>query len=212
MIFQYGNIAKLRGQFWRMLELSNEKTIEQTMRRIGKAIPSIFRSEPVEIFVPVFARDLDVFEMKTGIYIFIRTAALQPLLRLKTVTGVISLVTEGDINHPSKAILVQDAYVQDVIKDVEKEFWARSKDLKVGDFVRIIDGETRDYCGIIEVLQGELSCIRVNLKTKSMLIETPTKNLLNLSHIPKHMQVFYFCPAVDSMFKTDALTLEEAKA
>jgi hypothetical protein len=199
MLFQYGDVSKLKNQNWRMLELSNEKTIEQTMRRIGKAIPNIFRNEPVEVFIPVFTRDLDTFEMKTGIYIFVRTGALQPLLRLKTVTGVVALVTEGDTNHPNKAILAQDSYVQEVIRDVEKNFWARSKDLKVGSFVRIIDGETRDYCGKIEVLQGDLACVRVNLKTKSILVETPTRNLLNLSHVPEEQQVFYYGPIIANL-------------
>jgi transcription antitermination factor NusG len=186
-----------------MLELSNEKTIEQTMRRIGKAIPAIFRSEPVEIFVPVFARDLDVFEMKTGIYIFIRTSGLQALLRLKTITGVVNLVTEGNTNYPNKAILAQDSYVQEVIRDIEKEFWARSKDLKVGNFVRVIDGETRDYCGKIEVLQGDIACVRINLKTKSILVETPIRNLLNLSHVPEEQRVFYYGPIIASLIEDD---------
>jgi len=204
MIFTYGDVSKLKGQSWRMLELSNEKTIEQTMRRIGKAIPNIFRNEPVEVFIPVYLRDLDTFDMKTGIYIFIRTSTLQSLLRLKTVTGVVSLVTEGDSTHPSKAILADDSYVQGLIKEVEQLFWLRSKDLRVGNFVRIIDGETRDYCGKIEVLQGDIACVRINLKTKSILVETPTRNLLDLSLVPEEQQVFYYGPIIADLITEDA--------
>lgn len=203
MLFHYGNTDKLKGKPWYMMELSNEKTIEQTMRRIGKNIPGIFRNEAVEVFIPVCLRDLDVFEMKTGIYIFIRTTALQPLLRLKSVTGVVSLVTEGDTNHPSKAIMTQDSFVQGVIKEVEQIFFERAKGMRVGDFVRIIDGETRDYCGKVEVMQSGMAVVRVNLKTKSILVETPVRNLLRQPHVPADEQVFYSGPIVSQLCKDD---------
>jgi hypothetical protein len=203
MLFQYGAIEKLKNKSWYMMELSNEKTIEQTLRRIGKAIPSIFRSEPVEVFIPVCVRDLDVFELKTGIYIFIRTNAIHPLLRLKSITGVVALVTEGETNHPSKAIMAQDSYVQEVIRDIQKIFYERAKNLRAGDFVRVIDGETRDYCGKIEVMQNGVACVRINLKTKSILVETPVRNLLNLNHIPEDQRVFYHGPVVSNLVNDD---------
>src|ERR1700757_947492 len=108
MILEYGDTTKLKNEPWYIVELRSEKTIESTMRRVGKAIPNIFRNDPVELFIPVFHRDLDVFEMKTGCYVFARSTSFQSLLRLKTITGVVSLVTEGDSNRPSKAIKVED--------------------------------------------------------------------------------------------------------
>lgn len=132
MILEYGDTNQLVGQPWFMVELRSEKTIESTMRRVGKAIPSIFRTDPIEIFIPVFNRDLDVFEMKTGCYIFVRSTNFQSLLRLKTITGVVSLVTEGESNRPSKAIKVDDDYVQGIIKDAEEGFRNRAVGIEVG--------------------------------------------------------------------------------
>jgi len=184
-----------------MLELRSEKTIESTMRRVGNQIMGIFRDEPVEIFIPVFKRDLDVFEMKTGCYLFARSTqpGFQALLRLKSVTGVVCLVTEGESNRPSKAIKVEDSYVQGIIGDAENEFVNRAKDIKVNSFVRILNGEARDYCGLVEIINDGVAVIRVDLKTKSLLIETPIRNLLDLNHVPSKQRVFYYGSLVNDL-------------
>jgi len=182
-----------------MVELRSEKTIEPTMRRIGKAIPNIFRNDPIEIFIPVFKRDLDVFEMKTGCYVFVRSTSFSSLLRLKTITGVVSLVTEGDSNRPSKAIPVDDAYVQSLIVQAEEEFLNRGVGIEVDSFVRVLNGDTRDYCGVVEAIGDGKAIVRINLKTKSILLETPLRNLLNISHVPANERVYYFCPLVEGL-------------
>lgn len=183
-----------------MLELRSEKTIESTMRRVGKSIASIFRNEALEIFIPVFKRDLDVFEMKTGCYIFVRSTSFQSLLRMKTITGVVSLVTEGDSNRATKAIKVDDAYVQGIIKDAEEEFRNRALGIEIGSFVRVLNGELRDYCGIVEVVGDGKAVVRITQKTKCILLETPVRNLLNLPNVPKELQVFYYCDLVRDLY------------
>lgn len=199
MILQYGDTSQLKGLPWFMLELRSEKTIESTMRRVGKAIPFIFRVDPIEIFIPVFKRDLDVYEMKTGCYIFVRSTNFQCLLRLKTITGVVSLVTEGDSNRPSKAIKVDDNYVQSIIREAEEEFRARALGIEVGSFVRILNGETRDFCGVVEIIGDGKAIVRVTLKTKSILLETPLRNLLHLPEVPAEQQVYYHSPQVKEL-------------
>ena len=198
MIITHGDVSKLKGP-WYMIELRSEKTIEPTMRRIGNAIPGIFRDEPVEIFIPVFKRDLDVFEMKTQCYIFARSSSFNALLRLKSVTGVVCLVTEGESNRPSKAIPIDDTYVQEIIREAEWEFKERAKGIEVGSFVRILNGETRDYCGVVEIINDGQAAIKIDLKTKQLLIETPLRNLLNLSHVPVEQRVFYYCDLVNNL-------------
>ena len=207
MIITHGNTAVLKGKDWFMVELRSEKTIEPTMRRIGNAIPGIFRDEPVEIFIPVFKRDLDTFEMKTQCYIFARSSSFQALLRLKSVTGVVCLVTEGESNRPSKAIPIEDKYVQSIIAEAEQEFRDRGKGIEVGSFVRILNGETRDYCGTVELVNDGMAAVRIDLKTKSLLIETPVRNLLNLSNVPANQRVFYFCDLVSDLAKDGELDL-----
>jgi hypothetical protein len=207
MIITHGDVSKLKDQNWWMIELRSEKTIEPTMRRIGNALPGIFRDEPVEIFIPVFRRDLDVFEMKTQCYIFARSTSFSALLRLKSVTGVVCLVTEGESNRPSKAIPVDDKYVQEIIAEAEEEFRERGRGIEVGSFVRILNGPTRDYCGVVEIVNDGQACVRVDLKTKVLLIETPLRNLLNLSDIPVDQRVFYFCDLVKELARDGMIGL-----
>lgn len=202
MILTYKDTSKLHGLVWYMLELRSEKTIENTMRRVIKAVPHLFRDEPLEIFLPIFQRDIDVFEMKTGCYAFVRSTSFQGLLRLKSVNGVVGLVTEGESNRPNKAIKAPADYVQTVIDDVETAFHKRADGIKVGSFVRLLEGETRDYCGIVETLRDGYAVVRVDLKTKVLRIETPVRNLLNLDHVPADRRVFYYCPLIDE-FITD---------
>ena len=203
MILEYGDLSKVKGMSWYLVELRSEKTIESTMRRVGKALKGIFRSDPVEIFIPVIRRDLDVFEMSTGPYVFVRSPNFSALLRLKSITGVVSLVTEGDTNRPSKAISVDDEYVQGLIRQAEEEHQRHAIGIEVGSFVRILNGETRDYCGVVEIVGDGKAVVRVTIKTKSILLETPVRNLLNLSHVPPEERVFYFCPLVEDLFRDD---------
>ena len=207
MVLEYGDVTKLKGKPWFMVELRSEKTIEPTMRRVGKALPNIFGPEPIEIFIPVFKRDLDTFEMKTGCYLFVRSTSFSSLLRLKTITGVVSLVTEGDSNRPSKAIKVEDSYVQSIIAEAEEEFRNRALDIEVNSFVRILNGDTRDYCGVVEAIGDGKAIVRITLKTKSILLETPIRNLLNLSHVPANQRVYYFCPLVGELVNEQGVGL-----
>jgi hypothetical protein len=199
MILQYGNMAKLKGQNWQYIELRSDRTVENTLRRVGKAIPGIFRSEAIELFIPVCKRDLDVFELETSVYVFVRSTAFPCLLRLKSVTGVVSMVTEGETNRPYKVISVPDDYIQTLIKKVEHQFYERASGIKQGSFVRILDGETRDYCGHILLIADGKACVKVDLKTKSLMIETPVRNLLNLSHVPEDQRVFYYSSLVKQL-------------
>jgi hypothetical protein len=207
VIITHGDISKLKGLNWFLIELRSEKTIEPTMRRIGNAIPGIFRDDPVEIFIPVFKRDLDLFEMKTQCYIFARSTSFSALLRLKSVTGVVCLVTEGESNRPNKAIPIEDQYVQQIISEAEEEFRNRAVGIEVGSFVRILNGETRDYCGTVEVISDGQAIVKIDLKTKQLLVETPLRNLLNLSHVPPEQRVFYFCDLVVELAKDNQLDL-----
>src|SRR5271170_7848509 len=206
MILEYGDVSKLKGLSWFMMELRSEKTIESTMRRVGKQLGGIFRHDPIEIFIPVIKRDLDVFELSTGPYVFVRSTSFNALLRLKSVTGVVSLVTEGDTNRPNKAIQVEDDYVQGLITKAEEEHRKRAIGIEVGSFVRILNGETRDFCGEVEIIGDGKAVIRVTLRTKSILLETPVRNLLNLSHVPKEQRVYYFSPLVQDLFRDNPET------
>jgi hypothetical protein len=203
MILEYGPIEKLQGLPWYMVEVRSEKTIESTMRRVGNALHGIFRDEPIEIFIPVVRRDLDVFELSTQVYCFVRgtSTGFPALLRLKSVTGIVGLVTEGDTNRPSKALQWPDADVQKLISDAEEEHRKRAMGIEVGSFVRILNGETRDYCGVVEIIGDGKAVVRITLRTKSILLETPIRNLLNLGEVAPERRVYYYGPLVDQLIK-----------
>jgi hypothetical protein len=201
VILEYGDVAKVKGLNWYMLELRSEKTVESTLRRMGKALHGIFRTDPIEIFIPVIHRDLDSFDLSTGPYLFVRSNNFSSLLRLKSITGCVSLVTEGDTNRPSKAITVEDSYVQGLISEAEERHRKQIIGIEVGSFVRVLNGPTRDYCGIVEIIGDGRAVVRIILCTKSILLETPVRNLLNLSHVPKDQRVYYYSPLVVDLFK-----------
>src|SRR5271157_5901129 len=122
MLIYHGDISKLKGKPWFMVEIRSERTGESIIKRIGKAAPAIFRNDPVEIFVPVLHRDLDVFELKTQCYIFARSTNFANLKRLQTITGVLPLVTEGDCNRASKVLAWPDEDVQKIITEAQDAF------------------------------------------------------------------------------------------
>ncbi len=210
MLLTYGECSKLKGKKWCMLEVRSEKTIEPTLRRIGKSIPAIFRDDPVELFIPVGKRDLDVFDLEAAAYLFVRSTNFQGLLRLKTITGVVSLVTEGDSNRPSKVIPIEDSDVQALIKVADKQFREHSLGIVVNSFVRVLNGETRDFCGTVTAVGDGRAVVRITLKTKSIMLETPFHNLLNLDHVPKELRAYYHCPLVFRLKEEDKREGEKA--
>jgi hypothetical protein len=196
-----------------MVELRSEKTVETTLKRMGSQLATIFRESPVEVFIPVFHRDFNEFELKTGNYVFVRSPNFQALLRLKSITGIVGLVTLGESNHPSKVIPVDNEYVQLLIKEAEDFFQARAATIAVGSFVRILDGEQRDFCGTVIVLNDGMACVQVEIKTKLLLVETPVRNLLNLDAVPPQLRVFYYSPLVLALSKDglESLIAEDLK-
>lgn len=201
MLIVHGDTAKLKGKQWYMVEIRSERTGESTIKRLGKALPGIFRSDPVEIFVPILHRDLDVFELKTQCYIFARSTSFANLKRLQTITGVLPLVTEGDCNRASKVLPWPDEDVQKIITEAQDAFTKRAAGIVVGSFVRILDGQTRDYCGHVDAIVDGVACVRIDLKTRSVVVETPIRNLVDLSHVPVDQQVFYYGPLIAELVK-----------
>lgn len=55
-LIQYGDVSRLKGKPWFMLDFHNEKCVEAVLRRLCKQVPGIFRDEAFEMFV-VDARD-----------------------------------------------------------------------------------------------------------------------------------------------------------
>lgn len=198
MILTYGNTTKLKGLKWHILEVRSERTVENVIRRIGKAMPTIFKDGGAcEVFVPIALRDLNLFTLKTGSYVFLRSDKKKELQKFKGVTGVVGVLCETEQQRIDKAIMVEDDYVQGLIKTCSTEFREIPKNIKIGSFVRVLDGLDKGFCGTVSSIDRDYALVRVELKTRQMFIDTPTHNLKNLDHVPEHSRVFYYSELVD---------------
>jgi hypothetical protein len=200
MLISYGDVSKIAGQPWFMLEIRSDEP-EPTLKRLCKETPGIFREHSLEVFVPALPQDLESLALATPNFVFVRSDHFPSLLRGKQVTGIIGLATEGDCNRPSKSIAVPDAYVQSLISKAEAEWNARGEGICVGSFVRILGGEIRGMCGVVSGIEGDRAIVVVSLMTKQIINECPLRNLKDLSYIPDYMRVWFFCPEVEQFFK-----------
>jgi len=197
MILSYGDTNSLGNEKWYLMEIRSEKTAENTLRRIGHAMPIILGSDGAgEVFVPLEERDLNVYNLKTSSYIFIRSNKKRELLKFRTITGVMGLLCEGEQQRLDKAIQVENEYVQGVIAECEKKFLTNPLSIKNGSFVRILDGLDRGFCGVVRDINQGYALVVVELKTRRLLIETPLHNLKDLGAVPLEQQVFYYCDTV----------------
>jgi transcription antitermination factor NusG len=201
MILTYGDVALLDETPWYALELRSNKTAEETIKRIGKAMPSIFKNDPAEVFVPIQNRDLDKFELMTECYIFARSVDVNRVSKLRQILGVVQIASKNDVQRPSHYLKMPNDYVQELIKQCEDAHYQRPMNVSVGSFVRIIDGHTRDFCGTVLSMNSESCCIRLTLKTKEIVVETPICNVVDLSFIPEHLRVFYYSDAIQETVK-----------
>jgi hypothetical protein len=194
MILTSGDVSSLAGLNWYALELTSERQTEAAIRRIGKGIPSIFREEPCEVFVPIIRRDLNVFELATGNMLYVR-GNLKLLARLKTITGSTGLLTDGS-GRTDHAIPIDDAFVQALILQCQSAFDSAHDGTQVGSFVRILAGESRDFCGTVTELNDSTAVVAIELMTKKIFLTTPLLNLMNLDEVPADRRTFYWSPQV----------------
>ena len=207
MLVTYGDTSKLKGKPFYALEVRTESQVESVVKRVAEEVPAIFRKEPLEIFIPVTERGLDVFEVSTGL-LYVRAADVKLLARLKRTTGVTSLVTKNDTGRTGDAIPVEEEFVQALIMECEEKWRERHAGIDAGSFVRILDGSSRDLCGtVVRVRGGEAgdeALVRIDFFTKKIWLKTPVANLLNLSHVPEEQRVFFFGPVVAELFEENA--------
>ena len=202
MILQYGDIKKLKGLKWYILEVRSERTVENVIRRVGKTMPTIFKDGgSCEVFVPIEDRDLNLFSLSTSSYVFLRSDRKKELQKFKGVTGVVGILCEGEQQRIDKALMVEDDYVQELIKTTEEKFMKSPESIQVGSFVRILDGLDKGFCGHVSRIDRGYALIRVELKTRQMFIDTPLHNLKDLSFVPPNSRVFYYSDLVDEYVK-----------
>jgi hypothetical protein len=198
VILRFGDPLSLKTFKWYILEVRSERTVENVIRRIGKAMPTIFKDGGnCEVFVPIEQRDLNLFSLQTSSYVFLRSDKKKELQKFKGVTGVVGILCDGEQQRIDKALMVEDDYVQNLIRETEQRFRQAPENIRVGSFVRVLDGLDKGFCGHVTSLDREFALVKVELKTRQMFIDTPIHNLKDLSHVPEHSRVFYYSELID---------------
>lgn len=210
MILEYPGANPITTKQWFMLELRSEKTSEETIKRIGKAMKDIFGDDSAEVFIPVIQRDLDTFVLLTECYVFVRADNPQKVGKLKRVTGVQGVLAKDESTRHTKFLRVEDDYVQGLIKQCWEAHYRRASTIRPGSWVRILDGQTRDYCGLVMAVDGDLAMVRIDQKTKMVSVQTPVHNLLDLSHVPEAHRVFYYSEPVKTFLEEQGIEAETA--
>lgn len=209
MILTHLDTSKIQTTEWFMLELRSERTSEETIRRIGKELATVFPNDPAEVFIPIRERSLTTFTLLTDCYLFVRADDPVKVGKLRRVTGVLGILAKDDSVRPAKFIRVPDDYVQGLITTCFEQHLQRSKGIKDGSWVRLIDGQMRDFCGyVIQILEGRAT-VRVAARTKLIVVETSIHNLSDLSDVPVGARVFYYSEPVDRFLAEEG---EEAAA
>lgn len=210
MILEYPSANPITTREWFMLELRSEKTSEETIKRIGKAMKDIFQEDSAEVFIPVIQRDLDTFVLLTECYVFVRADNPLKVGKLKRVTGVQGVLAKDESTKATKFLRVEDDYVQGLIKQCWEAHYKRASTIRPGSWVRILDGQTRDYCGSVMAVDGDLAMVRIDQKTKLVNVQTPIHNLLDLSHVPDAHRVFYYSDPVKAFLEEHGQEAESA--
>ena len=205
MLMKYGDTSSIQDPQWCRLELRSERTLGPTLKRLGKHILTNFEDNPVEVFIPVQRRDHENFELLSDCYIFIHSDAQDKVRSLRGVVGVANLLVDDRTRKPMK---VDDSYVQEIIQEARERHEAAILTIQIGSFVRILDGESRDYCGHILDIDDNLAHVKIILKGRVLLVETPVGNLMSLDHVPEEHRVYYYCDVVENFLAEDPSNLE----
>jgi hypothetical protein len=184
-----------------MIELRSEKTAGPTLKRLGKTVPDMFEKTPVEVFIPISRRDHENFEIKSDCLIFVRSNSFEKVRGLRSVIGVASLFSDELTRKPLR---VEESYVRELIDKAREEHRLSSIDVNVNSFVRILDGENRDYCGTVMLINDNRAQVKVVLKGRVLLVDTPLGNLINLDHVPEELRVYYYCDLIDNYHEEKA--------
>jgi hypothetical protein len=191
----FGDVSTIQDPLWFIIELRSEKTAGPTLKRLGKMIPDLFEKTPVEVFIPISRRDHENFEIKSDCLVFVHSDSAVKVRGLRSVIGVASLFVDENTRKPLR---VDDEYVRGLISEAREEYRLSSMDISVGSFVRILDGENRDYCGTVMIINDNRAQVKVVLKGRVLLVDTPLGNLVNLNHVPEELRTYYYCDLIDN--------------
>ena len=141
-LLDFGRIDTLGNTPWYMFESSAEKKMDSFFPVLEQQAKRIFGKHPGQIFAPVNKNGELVFG-----YIFARSVSptvTRGLLRIRGISDISATYTDADTLK--NVIAVPHADVEKLIDDYVGQ---KNRRPVVGDFVRILNGDAKDYCGTI---------------------------------------------------------------
>jgi len=176
--FLLGDVAKLEGQPWCVLELENARFMEMYLRRVLGHVPSMFRGHAFEMHVPVMSRGLDEFELaEGGSAVYVRSDDTPSLMRLRRILGVSRLATKNDTGRARDLVWVEDAHVVELQKREDAAITESSASIHEGSRVSVVDGRHRDRVGVVHQVSGDSAVVRLKWGGREIALETFTSNL-----------------------------------
>ena len=203
MILECGDPSTIKFPDWYVMELraDQQPQVEETLRRIMLEMPRIFQGAGAEVFVPVQRTRHCSFSLKTKVYVFVRADDVNLIGRLRRITGVVGINAKNGSSRPSAFIPVDHEWVDQLALEVKNEYFARGQAIHMGGWVRILDGQQRDYFGTVVSLANGRACVQVDMQTKQFFVDTSIYNLLDCSDIDPAYRVFFYSEPVERMIE-----------
>lgn len=157
-LISFNRIDSLGETPWCLLEISSEHRMAQIGPSLYPEGRKLFGKKPAQIFAPINAEG----ELEFG-YIFARSVSTAAVRRLLHIRGIAEMaVLTDDEGIFKSAVTIPHA---EVLKMIEKHKPSPNGKVQVGDFVKILTGEARNYCGTVTKVDGDGLIVQVNFPT-----------------------------------------------
>src|SRR5208282_1292418 len=141
-LVSFGRVEMLRDMPWYMFESSAENKMDAFFPLLQQQAKRIFGKKPGQIFAPVNKNG----DLAFG-YIFARSISgtlTRSLLRIRGISDISA--TYNDNDTIKNIVAIPNAEVENMIDEYVGQ---KNQHAHVGDFVKILSGDAKDYCGTI---------------------------------------------------------------
>jgi len=184
-LLSFNRTETLGDMPWAMFEISSDHRMEQIAPTLLEQGRKIFGKKAAQIFAPLTGDG----ELEFG-YLFARSASPALTRRLTKIRGIGEMATvcnsEGEFVH---AVDVPNNEVQTMIAKHNPS--AISK-VRVGDFVEVLTGDARGYCGIVTSDEVREFMVQVSFPTgRCFLIHAAESSVKKLPRTPMVRRAFW---------------------
>jgi hypothetical protein len=176
-LLSFGHADALGDTPWCMLEISSDHRMAQIKPALQPQGKKIFGKKAGQIFAPINADG----ELEFG-YVFARSSVPSLVRKLLHIRGIAELATmcDGEGNFV-KAVTISNDDVQTMIK---KHNPPTNSGFRVGQFVEILTGDAKGYCGTITKEDRNGFIVQVNFPTgRCFLVRADETSLKSLSRV-----------------------------